>query len=70
MKAPVYKVGDLVRLTERKGLKNNFPRNIGIVIGFPGIQDVGWISRECAKVQWMAGSQTVTGILMLERIEQ
>ena len=60
-------IGDLVRLAERTAVKhNNFPRNIGIVIDFPGLKDVGWITKECAKVQWMGGSQTITGIPMLE----
>ena len=70
MKAPVYKVGDLVRLAERKGVKHDFPRNIGLVIGLPGlVEDDGWTSRECAKVQWMGGSQTVIGLPMLERAQ-
>ena len=62
------KVGDLVRLTERKGIKPNWPRNIGLVFGFAKTMQSGWTEpgNTCAKVQWMGGSQTVTGLPMLE----
>ena len=62
------KVGDLVRLADRKGIKPNWPRNIGLVIDFVGLKNTGWSdpNEVCAKIQWMGGSQTITGLDMLE----
>ncbi len=62
-------VGDLVRLAPRPGVKPPPSRNIGVVIDFVGLQNTGWTDPNelCAKVQWMGGSQTVTGLPMLER---
>ena len=61
------KVGDLVRLAPRKSV-HNFPRNIGLVIDFVGLRNTGWADPNelCAKVQWMGGSETVTGLDVLE----
>ena len=63
-------VGDLVRLAPRPGVKATWSRNIGVVIDFVGLQNTGWTDPNelCAKVQWMGGSQTVTGLPMLERV--
>ena len=65
------KIGDLVRLAPRKGIKG-FPRNIGVVIDFVELQNKvpEWGEGACAKVQWMGGSQTVIGLPMLELAKQ
>jgi hypothetical protein len=65
-------IGDLVRLAERTAVKHNFPRNIGVVIDFVGLQNTGWSdpNEVCAKIQWMGGSQTITGFDMLELAKQ
>ena len=63
----LIKVGDLVRLAERTAVKHNFPRNIGLVVGFAKTMQSGWTENgTCAKVQWVGGSQTVTGLDELE----
>jgi hypothetical protein len=63
----LIKVGDLVQLAPRKSV-HNFPRNLGVVIDFVELQNTvpAWGDGDCAKVQWMGGSQTVIGLPMLE----
>ena len=71
MKAPVFKIGDLVRLAERTAVKhNNFPRNIGIVIGFAKTMQSGWTENgTCAKIEWTSGSLTEERLATLEKCD-
>ena len=64
----MVKVGDLVRMKKRLGVKPYESLNLGLVL------KVGLKTRtvnilepgEAAKIQWTNGATTVTGISMLE----
>ena len=68
----MIKVGDLVRMKKRRGVKMSARhRNLGLVLA------MGWESRtvsivepgEAAKIQWTNGVTTVTGISMVEQAQ-
>jgi hypothetical protein len=66
----MIKVGDIVRLASHRH-HNNWKRNIGIVIGVQSNPRSPWHQVEQrATIQWVGGSQTITGLHMLERVEQ
>ena len=65
-------IGDLVRLVEHRARHACAVGIVGVVIDFVGLQNTGWSdpNEVCAKIQWMGGSQTITGFDMLELAKQ
>ena len=67
----MIKVGDLVRMKKRRGVKPYESLNVGLVltVGLKsrtvGIVEPG----EAAKIQWTNGVTTVTGISMVEQAQ-
>jgi len=63
-------IGDLVRIAPRIGVSNSWERPLGLVVGFVGLQNTAWSDPNelCAKIEWTSGTQTVTGLPMLERV--
>ena len=67
----MIKVGDLVRMKKRRGVKaSKKHRNLGLVLKM-GLKSRSVVdcepSSEAAKIQWTNGVTTVTGISMVEQ---
>ena len=64
-------IGDLVRIAPRNAVTTTHSTRVGLVVGFAGqheSDDSAHQSEVCAKIQWIGGSQTVTGLSMVERV--
>ena len=63
-------IGDLVRIAPRRAVTTQHSTQVGLVVGFVGLQNTGWSDPNelCAKIEWTSGTETVTGLPMLERV--
>jgi len=63
-------IGDLVRIAPRNAVTTTQSRQVGLVVGFVGLQNTAWSDPNelCAKIKWTRGTFTVTGLPMLELV--
>ena len=62
-------IGDLVRIAPRRAVTNSHSKQVGLVVGFGKTKTVGIVEPgKSAKIIWMSGTETVTGLPMLERV--
>jgi hypothetical protein len=67
----MIKVGDLVRIAPRRAVTTQHSTQVGLVFGLVGLESRGWGygSDVCAKIKWTSGTETVTGLPMLELVQ-
>ena len=63
-------IGDLVRIAPRPAVVDKEGlKQVGLVVGFVTTESAGWsIPGICAKIEWTSGTETVTGVDMLELV--
>ena len=63
-------IGDLVRIAPRRAVTTQHSTQVGLVVGFGKTKTVGILEPgKSAKIIWMSGTETVTGLSMLERAQ-